>query len=125
MDSSISGIGQICLTVTSIDNALPFYKDLLGGTVLAVPSPTLAFVQFDDIRVMLMAQSGGSQPPANSLVYFRATDIEDTFDDIVERGGFPERAPEKVANLGDQEIWMAFLRDPDGSIIGLMEERPQ
>lgn len=122
MDSSISGIGQICLTVTSLDNALPFYRDLLGGTVLAVPSPTLAFIQYGDIRVMLMAQNTG-KPPMNNMVYFSVSDIEESFDDIVERGGFPERVPEKVAELGDYDVWMAFLRDPDGSIIGLMEEK--
>jgi hypothetical protein len=28
-----------------------------------------------------------------------------------------------VARMVDHELWMAFLKDPDGNVVGLMEEK--
>jgi hypothetical protein len=42
---------------------------------------------------------------------------------MVERGAVSERAPQLTAKLPDHELWMGFLRDPDGNIVGLMEEK--
>jgi methylmalonyl-CoA/ethylmalonyl-CoA epimerase len=31
--------------------------------------------------------------------------------------------PHLIAKLPDHELWMTFFRDPDGSLLALMEER--
>ena len=43
---------------------------------------------------------------------------------IVARGAKDERAPQLAAKMSDHELWTAFVRDPDGNLVGLMEERP-
>ena len=34
-----------------------------------------------------------------------------------------ERAPQLAARLPDHELWIGFVRDPDGNLVGLMEEK--
>ena len=41
---------------------------------------------------------------------------------IVGRGATNERAPQLTAKMPDHELWMAFVRDPDGNLVGLMSE---
>ena len=42
---------------------------------------------------------------------------------MVGRGAADERGAELTARMPDHEVWIAFVRDPDGNLIGLMEER--
>jgi methylmalonyl-CoA/ethylmalonyl-CoA epimerase len=32
------------------------------------------------------------------------------------------QAPHLVARMADHELWMAFLKDPEGNTLGLMSE---
>jgi len=34
-----------------------------------------------------------------------------------------ERQPELAARMPDHDLWIAFVRDPDGNLVGLMEEK--
>jgi methylmalonyl-CoA/ethylmalonyl-CoA epimerase len=29
-----------------------------------------------------------------------------------------------AAKMEDHELWIGFIRDPDGNLVGLMEEKP-
>ena len=42
---------------------------------------------------------------------------------ILARGATNERAPQLTAKLPDHELWIGFVRDPDGNLVGLMEEK--
>ena len=42
---------------------------------------------------------------------------------IVARGAANERAPQLTAKMPDHELWIGFVRDPDGNLVGLMEEK--
>jgi len=42
---------------------------------------------------------------------------------MLARGATGERAPQLTAKMPDHDLWMAFVRDPDGNLVGLMEER--
>ena len=33
------------------------------------------------------------------------------------------RIPQLAAKMPDHELWTGFVRDPDGNLIGLMEEK--
>ena len=41
---------------------------------------------------------------------------------ILGRGAKNEHDPRMIAKLPNHELWMAFVRDPDGNIVGLMSE---
>ncbi len=119
----LSEIGQIAVTVSDVSTALAFYRDVLGLTFLFSAGPNLAFLSAGSVRLMLTTPQGAGTVGHNSILYFRVTDIAAAHAAIVGRGGVNERAPEMAAKLPDHELWLAFLRDPDGNIIGLMEER--
>lgn len=123
MSLRVSGIGQIAITVESVEAALPFYRDILGLEFLFSPSPTLAFLRCGEVRLMLSTPQGAGAAGANSILYYQVEDIEQTFAEFVARGAQSERAPALAAQMADHALWLGFLRDPDGNLVGLMEEK--
>lgn len=123
MQPRLSHIHQIALTVGDIDSALAFYRDALGLPFLFQPAPTLAFLQAGDVRLMLTTPQGAGTVGANSILYFRVDDIVATQAALVARGATEERPPQLAARMTDHELWTGFLRDPDGNLVGLMEEK--
>ena len=123
MSAKLTNIGQIAITVRDVATALPFYRDVLGLNFLFSPGPNLAFLSAGEIRLMLTTPQGAGAVGQNSILYFKVTDIVATHSEIVGRGAADERGPQLAARLPDHELWLAFVRDPDGNLIGLMEER--
>lgn len=119
----LSEIRQIGVTVSDVGTALPFYRDVLGLTFLFGPAPTLAFLAAGGVRIMLSTPQGAGTVGHNSLLYFKVTDIASTHAAIIARGARNERHPQLTAKMPDHELWTAFVRDPDGNLIGLMEEK--
>ena len=116
-------IGQIAITVSDVAKALPFYRDVLGLKFLFSPGTNIAFLAAGPVRIMLSAPQGAGAVGANSILYFKVTDIVATHAAIVEKGAANERTPQLTAKLPDCELWIGFVRDPDGNIVGLMEEK--
>lgn len=123
MTDRLSEIGQIAITVSDVSAALPFYRDVLGLQFLFSPAPTLAFLAAGTVRIMLSTPQGAGVVGANSVLYFKVSDIEDTFASIVARGATSERVPQLVAKMPDHDLWIGFVRDPDGNLVGMMEEK--
>ena len=119
----LSEIGQIAITVSEVSTAVAFYRDVLGLTFLFGAGPNLAFLSAGGVRLMLTTPQGAGTVGHNSILYFKVGDIAAAHAAIVARGGTNERAPQMAAKLPDHELWLAFVRDPDGNIVGLMEER--
>lgn len=72
---------------------------------------------------MLTTDPGGASPEANSIVYFVVADVGAVHGGLLDRGAADEHGPALTARMPDHELWMAFVRDPGGNLIGLMEER--
>ncbi len=123
MEPRVSSLGQIAITVSDVGKAVGFYRDVLGLQFLFDAGPQLAFLQAGDVRIMLSTPQGSGQVGANSILYFRTTNIETTHSAIIELGAINERAPQLAAKMPDHELWLSFVRDPDGNLVGLMEEK--
>ncbi len=119
----ISEIRQIAITVSNIDAALGFYRDILGLSFLFRAGPDLAFLDAGGIRIMLSTPQGAGSIGANSTLYFKVSDIDAYHSAFVASGATNERAPQLTAKMPDHELWIGFLRDPDENLVGLMEER--
>ena len=72
---------------------------------------------------MLTTPQGAGAVGSNSILYFRVAGIDAAYDAIVGRGATAEHKPEFIARMPDHELWIAFVRDPDGNLVGLMEEK--
>ena len=119
----LSEIRQIAITVSDVSVALPFYRDALGLEFLFSPAPNLAFLAAGALRIMLSTPQGAGTVGHNSILYFKVSDIVAVHAAVVGRGALSERAPQLAARLPDHELWTSFVRDPDGNLIGLMEEK--
>jgi len=97
---------------------------VLGLTFLFSAGPNLAFLDAAGIRVMLSTPQGSGAVGQNSILYFKVSDIVAVHAALVERGAKDERAPQLAAKMPDHALWTGFLRDPDGNLVGLMEEKP-
>jgi methylmalonyl-CoA/ethylmalonyl-CoA epimerase len=116
-------IGQITTTVTDIPRAVAFYRDVLGIPHLPIPAPpSMAFFDCGGVRLMLSLPEGEVRHAA-SVLYFKTGDIQAAYAALQERGADLIDQPHLIAKLPDHELWMCFLRDPDGNPLALMEER--
>jgi len=123
MNYAVGSIGQVAITVGDVGLAVAYYRDVLGLKFLFSPGPNLAFLSDGSIRIMLSTPQGSGTVGANSILYFKVSDIEATHTAMVARGSVSERAPQLAAKMPDHDLWIGFLRDPDGNLIGLMEEK--
>jgi len=123
MKDPLKDIGQIAITVSDVAKALSFYRDVLGLPFLFSAGPNLAFLSAGSVRIMLSTPQGHGQPGVNSVLYFKVTDIAAAHAGLVARGAANERAPQLTAKMPDHELWIGFVRDPDGNLVGLMEEK--
>ena len=123
MSTAPTAIGQIAITVRDVATSLPFYRDVLGLPFLFSAGPDLAFLSCGDVRLMLSTPQGAGTVGENSVLYFKVSPIEQAHREIVERGATNERDPQLTAKMPDHELWIGFVRDPDGNLVGLMEEK--
>jgi methylmalonyl-CoA/ethylmalonyl-CoA epimerase len=119
----IGEIGQVALTISELDKAVEFYRDILGLKHLFSAPPGLAFFAAADVRLMLSRPEKSDSEKFSSAIYFKVAEIEQTHDVLVSRGVKFEAVPHRVAKMPDHELWMAFFRDPDGNLLALMCEK--
>ena len=122
-DQKLSSIRQIAVTVSNVEAALGFYRDVLGIPFLFCAGPDLAFLDASGVRLMLSTPQGAGSIGHNSILYFTVSDIAATYSTLVARGAVSERAPALSAKMPNHELWTCFLRDPDGNLVALMEEK--
>ena len=113
-------IGQIAVTVTDIDRAVAFYRDVLGMRFL-FQFPNLAFFDCGGVRLMLSIPEGAA-PAGNSVIYYKVDEIQQVADTLTSRGVAFEAKPHLIAKMPDHDLWMAFFRDPDRNLLALMCE---
>ena len=121
----IEGLGQVALTVSNMERSVTFYRDVVGLRFLFAPAPTLSFLAIGDVRLMLSVPEGTFVPGGSTVLYLRVADIESEHAAMTYRGATFVDAPHLVARMPDHELWMCFLKDPDGHLLGLMSEKRQ
>ena len=116
-------IGQIHVSVSDVDRAVTFYRDVLGMTFLfQVPGQPMAFFDCDGVRLYL----GRPETPefrSNPILYFDVPDIDEAFAALEDRGVEFRDQPHVVHRAEETELWMAAFADPDGNNLVLMSER--
>ena len=120
---ALGEIGQIAVTISDLDKAVAFYRDILGLKHLFSAPPGLAFFAAGKLRLMLSRPEKSDSEKFSSAIYFKVSDIEQTHDALLSRGVKFEAAPHRVAKMPDHELWMAFFRDPDRNLLALMCEK--
>lgn len=119
----ITGVGQVAINVRDVERAVEFYRDILGLRFL-FQIPNAAFFDCGGVRLMLgTAETPEHDHPA-SILYYRVPDIHAAHASLRAAGAATEDAPHRIARMPDHELWMFFLRDPEGNLLGVMSELP-
>jgi catechol 2,3-dioxygenase-like lactoylglutathione lyase family enzyme len=113
---------QIAQHADDLDRATAFYTTLLGtGPAATFDPPGLVFFDLGGVRLML---STGS--PA-ATIYLRVDDLDATVDRLREH---VESEPHVIFGHDDDTLgpagtdeWQAFVRDTEGNLVGLVEQR--
>jgi methylmalonyl-CoA/ethylmalonyl-CoA epimerase len=121
-DFGLNEIGQIAVPVSDVERAIAFYRDILGMQFLFQAPPGLGFFNCGGVRLMLDAPAKAQAENYSSVIYYRVPDLQSAFETLSSRGVGFEASPHLIAKLPDHELWMAFLRDPDGNLLALMSE---
>ena len=125
--SAIGAVRQIALSAgRDLDVTLAFWRDVLGMAVHArFDPPGIAFIMAGDVRLLFT-----DGVPAGT-VYLDMSGL-DHFHAEAKAAGVPFTAPPTLVHndtegqfgpAGESE-WMAFLKDPAGNTIGLVERLP-
>ena len=119
----LARIGQIALPVHDLDRAVTFYRDVLGLAFL-FRVPNLAFFDCAGVRLLLSPPETAELERHSSIIYFTVEDINNAYQTLHDRGAQFDDQPHMIANMDTYDLWMAFLRDPDGNLLGIMSEVP-
>ena len=118
---------QIAQRAEDLDRASAFYADLLGAAPTArFDPPGLVFFDLDGVRLLL------DRVAPSALHYLAVDDLEATVERLRAAGVAVEGEPHMIFGHDDDTLgpagtdeWQAFVRDPEGNLVGLVEQRPR
>jgi methylmalonyl-CoA/ethylmalonyl-CoA epimerase len=117
----LARIGQIAINVRDLERAVRFYRDVLGLRFL-FEVPKMAFFECGGVRLMLAVPEEPRFEHPASIIYYEVADIQGAAEALKSRGAEFESEPHEVADLGDRVLWLAFLGDTEGNVVGVMSE---
>ena len=119
-------IVQVAQHAEDLDRAAAFYGRLLGAAPTGrFDPPGLLFFDLDGVRLLL----DRGAPPA--LHYLAVDDLPATVERLRADGVVVESEPHVIFTHADDALgpagtaeWQAFVRDSEGNLLGLVEQRP-
>jgi methylmalonyl-CoA/ethylmalonyl-CoA epimerase len=118
----VTGIAQIALSVRDLPRASAFYRETLGLTHL-FDAPGMSFFDVGGVRLMLSAQ-GGEPGGLGTLVYLKVADVAAAHTELSAKQVQFAQPPHVIGRSPGAEVWLAWCKDPDGNLLGLMSEKP-
>ncbi|MBW7932766.1 MAG: VOC family protein [Gemmatimonadaceae bacterium] len=119
---NIGPLAQVGVTFHDVPAAAAWYRDVLG-LPLVFETNGMAFFAMGDVRLMLTPPSSPEFDHPASVLYFKVPDIQAAYDALAAKGATFEDQPHLVGKMGNTEIWMFFVRDPERHLVGITEER--
>jgi methylmalonyl-CoA/ethylmalonyl-CoA epimerase len=120
-------LAQVAQHAEDLDRASAFYERLLGAPPLArFDPPGLVFFDLGAGTRLLLE---GGAPPA--LIYLDVRDIREEVERLHADGVVVETQPHVIFRHADDSLgpagtdeWMAFVRDSEGNLVGLVSHLP-
>ncbi len=117
----LDSLGQVSRWVSDIEAAIAWYRDVLGLAHLYTFGE-LAFFDLGGTRLFLSSMEE-SRTAAESVLYFRVSDIHAACDVLRGRGVTFLDEPHLIhRHESGVEEWMAFFADIEGRTLALMSQ---
>ncbi len=133
----IKTIDHIGIMTNDLEKSVRFYTDVLGFSIamkmeMAYAGLSVAFIEKEGSKIELMEYKGKDAPkrskgveitigrssiPLNDHTSFSVDNIEDTVTELKEKGVIFSLEPVEL----EDGIKLAYCKDPDGSLIELVE----
>jgi len=115
-DSSTEGIKTVLHPVSDLERAKPVYTALLGVTPQA---DSAYYVGFDVAGQHIgLVPGGGPQGMTTPVAYWHVADIETKLAEVTAAGG---TVKEPARDVGGGRL-VATFTDPDGNVLGLLQD---
>jgi predicted enzyme related to lactoylglutathione lyase len=116
-DSSTLGIKTVLHPVSDLETAKPVYAALLG---IQPQADSSYYVGFDAAGQHIgLVPGGGPQGMTSPVAYWHVPDIEAKLAEVTAAGGTVKEAAHDVG--GGRLV--ATVTDPDGNVLGLLQDR--
>jgi methylmalonyl-CoA/ethylmalonyl-CoA epimerase len=123
-----TGLAQVAQHAEDLDRAAAFYERLLGSPPLArFDPPGLLFFGLGDGTRLLLEKAASS-----ALLYLSVDDVVTRIEDLRADGVVVEAEPHVIFSHTDDTLgpagsdeWMAFVRDSEGNLVGLVSHSPR
>ena len=125
MDLKLGKIAQIAHSVSDVDAAEAFYEQTLGLKKLFRPSPDMVFFDCGGTRLYLQKAHEPEAVAKASILYLECEDVVAAASELKRRGAEFLDEPHKVAEQPGYDLWMTFLKDPDGHLLALEMHAPK
>ena len=119
MDLKLGKIAQIANWVSDVDAAETFYEQKLGLKKLFRPGPDMVFFDCAGVRLYLHKAGSPEDVAKASLLYLQCEDIAVAAAELKARGVEFLDEPRRIAEMPAYDLWLTWLKDPDGHRIGL------
>jgi methylmalonyl-CoA/ethylmalonyl-CoA epimerase len=123
-----TGLAQVAQHAEDLDRAAVFYERLLGSPPLArFDPPGLLFFGLGDGTRLLLESAASS-----ALLYLAVDDVATRVEELRADGVVIESEPHVIFSHPDDTLgpagsdeWMAFIRDSEGNLVGLVSHAPR
>ena len=103
-----------------------FYEGVLGFPVQQ-ETPATIYYGAGDGTFFAISRSSGKATGSHTQMAFRVTNLEAEIDEVRRNGGVFEEyeTPKTIAGIADMGVGRAaWLKDPDGNLLGIFQFKP-
>lgn len=118
MKMGIFKVSNIILTVTDLEKAVAFYRDVLGMKVNAIIAGEFAFLNGGGVVLALREATDRPNPGLTEIV-FEVDDVRTTYEELKSKGVVFPYQPRAVTGNETSELYATDFRDPDGHILSI------
>ena len=102
-----------------------YYSNTIISHLFDAP-PQLSFFDCGGVQLILSRpEASGKDDQQRPIIYYDVADIKATHAQLTAAGAATIQQPHMIARMGGREIWIGFISDGQGNMVGLMGDVPE
>jgi catechol 2,3-dioxygenase-like lactoylglutathione lyase family enzyme len=123
VDLNLGRLAQIAYPVADVDRSVAFFGEKLGLKLLLRPHAHMAFFDLGAGAALFLERA--DDPSKASIIYLVCDDVAVATIELERRGVKVVSQPHRITEQPSYDLWMSFIEDPDGHMLGLSMEAPK